>query len=783
MAAGLSDRDRKLLWGRSASLCAICHVPLIVEGSKDSHASIIGEEAHIVGRSIQGPRGNDEEQERWSYDNFILLCPSDHSLIDAQSQTYSSSRLRQIKRDHESWVATRLRDHDRLDGPRNFPENWPLRLSDRTVEYALITAVLDEAEQERSTRVAVVTGLGGVGKTALSSYWFMQKRDRFHSGQLLADCSRRGHGSSVDISDLLATFLRELDVDEEVIPPTLSERRKLFRRLTADRKLLILLDDVEHPAQVTSLLPTGAGSLVLATSQHRLEELLFDGAQPITLQPLNPETSRQFLVERLGESLVATEGTATDRLINLCGGLPVTLCVCAAKASMSGSITRVVDRIEQAQAPLAEMSGGARHSVQVIFDFAYAELSEGARALYRSLGLFEGRDIGLPAAAALAGITAASTAQAMNELEDIYFVEPLRSGYRQHDLVREHANQMATSETVDARRSAIKRLIDWYYGALRTADLAVTEDRLRLSSTIDIETLGSPEFATAADAFTWFDQEWVTILSTLRQARDIEWFERVWQIAEALWPFCYNLKLYSLWIEAYSYGVEAALALDDACVEARMRSGLARAYSDQGEFDRASAEMTLSVKASERCDNERLQASIIEFDGIMRFERGDAGTALARFQEARAMFVAAQSYRGVAIQDYQIGKSLMALGANERALAPLKEAGAGFLAFGDDIILGRVLHRQGEALLALGRYMEARQSFTESMTIAERLDLRHDQAQLLESLAELADVQGDRPDARRYRELAKQLYRAIGHPRSNLVTEPEGLTGLGDQAS
>jgi tetratricopeptide (TPR) repeat protein len=587
----------------------------------------------------------------------------------------------------------------------------------------------------------------------------------------------------VDISDLLATFLRELGVDEVVIPPTLGERRKMFRRLTADRKLLILLDDVEHPAQVTSLLPTGAGSLVLATSQHRLEELLYDGAHSIALQPLNPDASRQFLVERLGQSLVTAETVATERLIELCGGLPVTLCVCAAKASMRGSIARVVDRIERAQIPLAEMSGGTRHSVQIIFDFAYGELSEDAQTLYRGLGLFEGKDIALPAAAALAGMTAESTVAAMSELEDVYLVEPLSAGYRQHDLVREHAGQVATAETLDTRRNAIRRLVDWYFGALRNADLAVTEDRLRLSSNVTIESLGSPEFATAADAFTWFGQEWANVLSTLKQARDIEWFERVWQIAEALWPFCYNLKRYSLWIEAYSYGVEAALALGDVCVEARMRSCLARAYSDQGEFDRAAAEMSLSVNASARCDNERLQASIIEFDGIMLFERGDAASALPRFQEARAMFVAAESYRGVAIQDYQIGKCLMMLGANERALAPLQEAGAGFLTFGDDIILGRVLHRQGEALLAIGRYQEALQSFTESMALAERLDLRHNQAQLLESLAELADAQGDGPDARRYRESAQQLYRAIGHPRSNLILGQEDLAGSGDQAS
>ena len=781
MAAGLSDKDRKLLWGRSGSICAICHVSLIVAGSKKSRAAVIGEEAHIVGRSSAGPRGNAQVRERWAYENFILLCPSDHSMIDAQAEIYTTNHLRQIKRDHEAWVASRLTSQDRSSNPRDFPESWPLRLSDREAEYGLITQILEEAEQERSTRVAVVTGLGGVGKTALSSYWFMQHRHRFHGGQLLGDCSRRGRGNTVDVSDLLATFLRELGADETVIPSTLSERRKLFRQLTSDRKLLIYLDDVEHAAQVTSLLPTGAGSLVLVTSQHRLEELFFDGAQSIALNPLNFATSRLFLTERLGASRLETEEQAVERLIELCDGLPVVLCVCAAKVSTGHSIASVVARIEEAQTPLIEMSGDERHSVRAIFDFAYSELSDCGSILYRSLGLYEGNDIGLPAAAALSGLTETSTEEAMAELEDIHLVEPLSDGYRLHDLVREHAGNVAASDALEMRRAAIGRLINWYYVALRSADRAVTEDRLRLAGDAEITARGTPQFDSTFDAFTWFGREWANALSILRQARDVERFERVWQIAEAMWPFCYNQKRYSLWTEAYSLGVEAAMALDDACVEARMRSCLARAYSDQGEFDRASTEIRQSLSASARCDNDLLRASVLEFDGIMKYERGDAGSALAQFKDARSMFVSAGSQRGTAIQDYQIGKCYLALQANERAIAPLREASAVFLAIGDDIILGRVLLRQGQALLGLMREVEAHHSFSEAMAIAERLDLRHDQAQVLESLAELADAQGNAAEAHQCRESARR--ESIGHPRSSVALDGEDLAGSGDHAS
>ena len=784
MAAGLSDRDRKLLWGRSGSLCAMCRRLLIVSGARGIRDAVIGQEAHILGKSPAGPRGDVLDYDKGAYENFILLCPTDHATVDSQPDDYSAERLRRIKADHEEWVATRLSEGDEGDlVPRDFPEDWPLRLSDRDLEYNRITDALDDAERGRGARVAVVTGIGGVGKTALSSYWFMQHRDRFQGGQLLGDFSRRGHGRTLDVSDVLAGFLRELGADESVIPTSFDERRREFRRRTSDRKLLILLDDVEHPAQVKSLLPTGPGSLVLVTSQHHLEELLFDGAHAVPLQPMDEPTARRFLSDRLGVDKVDAEPHATSRLIEQCGGLPVTLCVCAAKALYSYSIAQLVERIDSADRPLEEMSGDERHSIQAIFDFAYSDLNENAQLVYRRLGLFEGSGFTLPVAMALAGVTAQETAASIDELSDVYLVDPLPARFKQHDLVREHARLCVSADEPAQHKAAIRRLVDWYYGTLRAADRAVTPDRLRLTNDVAVEAPGAPQFASLSDAFTWFDLEWQNILSVIRQARDVEYFERVWQMAEALWPFCYNHKHYSLWTEAYTLGVEAAVALGDACAEARMRSALARAHSDQGEFDKAADQIRLSVDAMERCDNERLGASVTEFDAIMRYERGDIPGALNRFQEARSMFAACQATRGVAIQDYQIGKCLLELGAAQRALDSLGLAYDAFAAIGDEIIMGRVLRRQGEALFAVSRPEEAREEFNKAMAIAGRLNLRHDQAQIYECLADVADVERQPTEARRCREAAHRIYQAIGHPRAAADLAGERLSGSGDQVS
>lgn len=104
----LSVRDRKMLWGRSASLCAMCRTPLIRE-SELGGSTIIGEEAHIVAREEDGPRGQSAltVAQRDYYSNILLLCPTHHTIIDSEPtgpRDYPTETLLEIKQSHEQWV-------------------------------------------------------------------------------------------------------------------------------------------------------------------------------------------------------------------------------------------------------------------------------------------------------------------------------------------------------------------------------------------------------------------------------------------------------------------------------------------------------------------------------------------------------------------------------------------------------------------------------------------------------------------------------------------------------
>jgi|GEM_PF-378924 len=106
----ISDKNRKILWGRSGNKCAICKHELVVNATQNDDESIVGDECHIVSGRQNGPRYDPtyEQEKLDSYENLILLCRVHHKMVDDQAETYTADILRQMKTKHENWVAERL---------------------------------------------------------------------------------------------------------------------------------------------------------------------------------------------------------------------------------------------------------------------------------------------------------------------------------------------------------------------------------------------------------------------------------------------------------------------------------------------------------------------------------------------------------------------------------------------------------------------------------------------------------------------------------------------------
>ena len=120
MAIGL--KTHKLLWARSGNKCSFeeCKADLIANSTGLDDESVIGDEAHIVAKSVDGPRGNFplDIDKRDNYDNLILLCKKHHKIVDDQPNLYTVEYLQKMKSDHETWVEDSLntyKENDNID--------------------------------------------------------------------------------------------------------------------------------------------------------------------------------------------------------------------------------------------------------------------------------------------------------------------------------------------------------------------------------------------------------------------------------------------------------------------------------------------------------------------------------------------------------------------------------------------------------------------------------------------------------------------------------------------
>jgi DNA-binding SARP family transcriptional activator len=341
-------------------------------------------------------------------------------------------------------AGARTRDNPRRQ-PAHPPDRLPPDLSDfcgRGGELDRLRRIL-VAEHPASTWpgvVPVVSGMAGVGKTALALRTAHALRVPFPDGQLYADLA----GSSArpsDPAEVLGWFLSVIKGDDSLLPTSCDERTQLYRSRLVGRRVLVLLDDAADEEQVRPLLPAAAGCRVIITSHNRLAAL--SGSVLIDLDPLEPEVALALFTRIVGGDRADAEPGAAKHIVELCGRLPLGLRIAGARlaARPHWQLSRLADRLDDECRRLSELSLGTMN-VRESIRMSYDRLGERARTALQRLSLLNVVDFPAWTVAVLLGGSSAAGEEVAESLVDSHLLEVGqldhrgRPRYRFHDLVR-----------------------------------------------------------------------------------------------------------------------------------------------------------------------------------------------------------------------------------------------------------------------------------------------------------------------------------------------------------
>ncbi|MFI9819140.1 BTAD domain-containing putative transcriptional regulator [Streptomyces sp. NPDC052013] len=298
--------------------------------------------------------------------------------------------------------------------------------------------------------VIAIDGMPGSGKTALALHAAHEFTPLYPDAQLCVDMAACAvEGRPLDPKAALGALLSGLGVLPDSVPVGVEERAAMWRRLLADRRALILLDNVADTQQIVPLLPGAPHCLTIVTSRTRLTDLM--ATCQLTLQEMSLTEGRELFGRIVGDERVRQERDAVDLVVEVCGGLPLAIRLAAAKLRHrpSWSVAYLASRLATGRQPLRLLEAEDGGLTEV-FRQSYEGLTPSQQRVFRLLGRLPGDHIETHNVAGLAGLSLMHADTLLESLVDAHLLTTSTPGrYVVHELLHAYAVQLAGEAALD----------------------------------------------------------------------------------------------------------------------------------------------------------------------------------------------------------------------------------------------------------------------------------------------------------------------------------------------
>ncbi|MEU0336565.1 BTAD domain-containing putative transcriptional regulator [Streptomyces sp. NPDC006193] len=602
------------------------------------------------------------------------------------------------------------------------PAQLPASVPDFTGRAAFVADLGDALSAPsraggRVMAVSALAGIGGVGKTTLAVHVAHRARTAFPDGQLYVDLQGAGPRPA-EPETVLGSFLRALGTADSAIPDSLEERAALYRSVLDGRRVLVLLDNAKDAAQVRPLLPGTEGCAALVTSRVRMLDLA--GAHLVDLDVMSPDEALALFTRIVGEERVAAERDAALDVVAACGFLPLAIRIAASRlaARRTWTVSVLAAKLADERRRLDELQAGDL-AVKATFELGYGQLEPAQARAFRLLGLADGPDISLAAAAAVLDLPAEETEDLLESLVDTSLLESAAPGrYRFHDLVRLYARSCAERDELPPgeRQAALSRLLDFYLAT--TAGVYAIErpgDRL----VDDLETTQYPglRFGEATAALDWLYSEAGPLLACVRQSAGTGRLRRgvdlLWA-AKDLTESGANSHQYETTARAMC---EATRAAGDARAEGRARTVLTDVLLVSGRIEQAEREARTAMRLAEGVGDSTAASWVANNRGLICLHQSRHEEGKAFFERALEGLRAAGNRPFEATSLGNLSRAYLGMGDVTRAVEIARRGVAAHSEIGRTVRLANSHYALGVALIQAGRHGEALSQFSDALHI------------------------------------------------------------------
>jgi len=666
------------------------------------------------------------------------------------------------------------------DAPaESFPAPWqlPPAAPDFTGRAAQIEAILSALRvpatpANGTVGLVAVTGMGGIGKTALAVQAAHMLVESYPDGQLYLNLRGYGPGPPMTTADALRQLLRSLGLDLQLIPAGVEEAAALLRSQLAGRRMLVLLDNATDVQQVLPLLPGSPGSGVIITSRGAMATL--PCARQIRLDALSESESVELLSGVVGAERVTAEPEAAESLTLLIGRLPLAVRLIAARlaARPSWPIQHLVDLLRDEGRRLDGLGSdetGVRASIASSVQFLQTSDRSLDREAAESLPLLsipDGSDLITVVAAHLLDVPVERADAVLERLVDLNLLDSVApERYRFHDLIRTYGRELADESLTPAERDAgLERTLRFYTGFAWACQKLTHSASPRLALAVT-SVGGVPALGRAASAVRWLDDEQRNLMDRFHQAAASSLAGSALFPELALAMFGYH-ESRSRWVEMRELcltGVAVAQKLDLRLMSAWLEHDSAIPEVENGSLEAAVGHLFKALEMfrelSDGPGQARCCSSLTHVLG--RVDRLDEalqfGTeALRLSQELGYRTVEGVSYIALGGLYDRKGDAARADEAFDRGVQLARD-------LGDARSLSKRYLNIGFSRLLVGRLDDAKAPLFQSLEVAEQAGNDDLTTQSLHCLCAVFASQGDHKRAQEYLERALALARQLGN--------------------